>query len=43
MWYKLLFKRQTDDVIVTLDASAAFDRVNVLEFIAKLIDRNVPL
>ena len=35
-------KRHTNVYIVTLDASAAFDRVNVYALLSKLIDKNVP-
>ena len=34
-------KRQSDVYIVTLDAIAAFDRVNIYGFLSKLIDRGV--
>ena len=36
-------KRHTNVYIVTLDASAAFDRVNVNALLSKLSDKNVPL
>jgi hypothetical protein len=36
-------KRKSDVYIVALDASAAFDRVNVYGLMSKLIDRNVPV
>ena len=35
-------KRHTNVYIVTLDASGAFDRVNVYALLYKLIDKNVP-
>jgi hypothetical protein len=35
-------KRKSDVYVVTLDASSAFDRVNVFGLLTKLIDRNVP-
>ena len=34
-------KRQSDVYIVTLDATAAFDRVNIYGLLSKLIDRCV--
>ena len=34
-------KRQSDVYIVTLDATAAFDRVNAYGLLSKLIDRSV--
>ncbi len=35
-------KRKSDVYVVTLDASAAFDRINVFALLSKLMDRKVP-
>jgi hypothetical protein len=35
-------KRNSDVYIVTLDASAAFDKINIFGLLSKLIDRDVP-
>ena len=35
-------KRYSDVYLVTLDATAAFDRVNTCGLLTKLIDRNIP-
>ena len=35
-------KRYSDVYLVTLDATVAFDRVNIFGLLTKLIDRNIP-
>ena len=39
----IIFKRQSDVYIITLDAIGAFNRVNIYGLLSELIDRDIAL